>query len=138
MMRCQAYLRAIPVLKDAINRLTTDTEKSLATSDLYRAYIQTNNWKAAEEMWPSYYGGTGMRASPEALGEIAVAAARAQAPDEAMRFWRAKANLDRGDFNYLSDLVKLGLKERLRGFYQRLAKDDPESWAPQAALQLLR
>ena len=138
MMRCEAYLRAIPLLKDAINRLTTDTEKQLATSDLYRAYIQTNNWKAAEEMWPSYYGGPGMRASPEALGEIAVAAARAQAPDEAIRFWRAKANLDRVDFRYLSNLAELGLKERLRSFYQQLAKDDPESWAPKAALQLLK
>jgi tetratricopeptide (TPR) repeat protein len=138
MMRLEAYLRAIPLLKDAINRLTTDTEKQLATSDLYRAYIRTNNWKAAEGMWSSVHGKTGMPASPEPLGEIAAAAARAQAPDEAMRFWRAKANLDRGDFSYLSDLAKLGLKERLRGFYQQLAKDDPESWAPQAALQLLQ
>ena len=138
MMLCQAYLRAIPVLKDAINRLPPDTEKSLATSDLYRAYIQTNNWKAAKGMWPSFHGGMRLEASSEALGEIAVAAARAQVPDEALRFWRAKANLDRGDFSYLSDLAKLGLKERLQSFYQQLAKDDPESWAPQAALQLLR
>jgi tetratricopeptide (TPR) repeat protein len=122
MMRCDAYLRAIPVLKDAINRLTADLEKRLATSDLYRAYIKTNNWKAAEGMWPSL---TYMVTSPEALGEIAVAAAKAQAPDDAMRFWRAKANLNRGDFSYLPDLAKLGLKERLRSFYLQLAKGDP-------------
>jgi tetratricopeptide (TPR) repeat protein len=138
LMSREAYLRAIPVLKDAINRLTTEWEKRSATSDLYRAYINTNNWKAAEEMWPSFHGKTGMPASPEALGEIAVAAARAQAPDEAMRFWRAKTNLDLGNFNYLSNLAQLGLKERLRNFYLQLAKDDPESWAPMAALQLLQ
>jgi hypothetical protein len=55
-----------------------------------------------------------------------------------MRFWLARANLDRGNFSYLSDLTKLGLKERLRSFYQQLATDDPESWAPMAALQLLQ
>ena len=72
----------------------------------------------------------------EVYSEISLA--RAQAPDQAMRFWRAKANLDRGDLYRLSDFAKLGLKERLQNFYQQLAKDDPESWAPHAALQLLQ
>ncbi|MCI0392907.1 MAG: hypothetical protein MOB07_29600 [Acidobacteria bacterium] len=138
MVSNEAQVRAIPLLKDAIQRLVTDNEKEQATHGLYRAYIETDNWKAAEEMWPSLNGGIRPNASPDSLGEIAFVAARAQSPDEAMRFWRAKANLDRGDFRYLSDLARLGLKERLRSFYQHLAKDDPECWAPKAALQLLQ
>src|SRR5262249_43450206 len=138
MVSNEAHVRAIPLLKDAIQRLVTDNEKERATHELYRAYIKTNNWRAAEEMWPSLHYGMRPDASPETLGEISVAAGKAQAPDEAMRFWRAKANLDRVDFRYLSDLAQLGLKERLRSFYQHLAIDDPESWAPSAALQLLQ
>jgi hypothetical protein len=138
MVSNEADVRAIPLLKDSIQRLVTDKEKERATSVLYRAYIHTNNWKVAEEMWPALHHAIWPEASPEALGEIAMAAAKAQAPDEGMRFWRAKANLDRGDFRYLSELARLGLKERLRSFYQQLAKDDPESWAPKAALQSLQ
>ena len=138
MVSNEAYVRAIPLLKDAIQRLSPGGEQESATYELYRAYLLTNNWKGAADIWPSFHGGMRLEASSEALGAIAFAAARAQAPDEAMRFWRAKANLDRGDLYRLSDFAKLGLKERLQNFYQQLAKDDPESWAPQAALQLLQ
>src|SRR5262245_51444102 len=105
MVSKEAYIRAIPLLKDAIQRLDKGNENESATNNLYQAYIKTNNWKAAEDMWPSIHGGVMPISSPEALGEIAVAAARAQAQDEAMRFWRAKANLDRVDFRYLSNLT---------------------------------
>jgi hypothetical protein len=67
----------------------------------------------------------------------ALAAARAGAHDEAMRLWRLKANIDRGNLYGLSELARLGLKERLRSFYRQLAQDDPASWAPKFALQSL-
>jgi hypothetical protein len=37
----------------------------------------------------------------------------------------------------LTDLAQLGVKEELRRFYEQLARDDPASWMPKAALLLL-
>jgi tetratricopeptide (TPR) repeat protein len=127
--------RAVPLLKDAIRRWGADREKYTAVSLLYQIYIDTDNWKDAEALCLAerHERGVGI----DEIRKWALAAARAGAYDEAIRLWRLRANIDRGDFNGLSELARLGLKDRLRSFYQQLAQDEPASWAPRAALQSL-
>jgi len=100
--------------------------------------LHTDNWKGAEEIWPTAREHLTPQEIPDWLGRIAVAAAKASAEDDAMRLWRAKTNFDRTDFRQLDELARLGLKQRLRDFYQQMRQDDPVSWAPEAALKLLQ
>jgi hypothetical protein len=127
--------RAVPLLKDAIRRWGADGEKYTAVSLLYQIYIDTDNWKDAEALCLAerHERGVGI----DEIRKWALAAARAGAYDEAMRLWRLRANIDRGDLNGLFELARLGLKDRLRSFYRQLAQDDPASWAPKVALQSL-
>jgi hypothetical protein len=129
--------RAVPLLKDAIRRWGDDPEKHRAVSLLYQLYIDTDNWKDAEELWTADNNGWRLGGIVEERRKWALAAARAGAHDEAMRLWRLRANIDRGNLYGLSELARLGLKERLRSFYRQLAQDDPASWAPKFALQSL-
>jgi hypothetical protein len=129
--------RAVPLLKDAIRRWGADPEKQSAVSLLYQIYIDTDNWKDAEELWIADNNGWRLGGIVEESRKWALAAARAGAHDEAMRLWRLRANIDRGNLYGLSELARLGLKDRLRSFYRQLAQDDPASWAPKVALRSL-
>lgn len=126
--------RAVPLLKDAIRRGVTD---QMAVSLMYEIYIDKNNWKDAEELWIANNRGRGIGGILEESRKWALAAARSGAHDEAMRFWRLGANIDRGYLNGISELARLGLKDRLRSFYRQMAEDDPGSWVPNVALKSL-
>jgi hypothetical protein len=132
-----AWARSIPWLKDAADRLPDGDAKLSATHDLFDAYLHVADWKSAEALWPIARRPLSPDETASRLGEIALSAAKAGALDDALRLWRAAANVDRGQFLHLTDLAQLGLKARLQGFYEQLHRDDPASWMPGAALLLL-
>jgi len=138
MTRTNESARAIPLLKDAASRLPEGDAKKAATFTLFEAYCATNNWRESETLWPAVIQRLSPREIPDWLGKISVVAARAGAPDDAMRLWRAKANLDRTDLRALDELARLGLKERLRAFYEQIKKSDLQTWVPDSALKLLQ
>lgn len=75
---------------------------------------------------------------PTALAEIAVAAAQANAIDDAMRLWRKSANIDRRNLDPLAQLAQTKLKPQLLAMYSQMKKEDPLSTIPDSALQILQ
>jgi hypothetical protein len=71
-------------------------------------YIDTDNWKDAEELWIADNHGRLLGGIVVESRRWALAAARAGARDEAIRLWRRSANSDRGDLNGLFLHQKLG------------------------------
>jgi tetratricopeptide (TPR) repeat protein len=138
MTRTNESARAIPLLRDAVERLPDGDDKKSATFTLFEAYLDTSDWQGAQALWPLVRQRLTPREIPDWLGRIAAAAAKVGAADDAMQLWRAKANLDRSDFRHLDELARLGLKQRLRDFYQRMSADDSSTWAPAAALRRLQ
>lgn len=63
---------------------------------------------------------------PRSLGLIAAGAAQHRAPNEAMRLWRLKANLDRRDLTGLDQLARTEAKSQLREFYVQMKKAEPQ------------
>lgn len=80
--------RAVPLLKDAIRRWGADPKKQEAVSLLYQIYIDTDNWKDAEELWIADHHARSLGGIVEESRKWALAAARAGAHDEAIRLWR--------------------------------------------------
>lgn len=143
MTRTDASARAIPLLEQAVERLPdghdpNGNDKWSAAITLFGAYLDTNDWRGAEEIWPIARRRLTPSEITDWLGRIAVAAAKAGAQEDAFRLWRTKANLDRADFRHLNELARLGRKQRLRDFYQQMSQDDPASWVPDAALKVLQ
>jgi hypothetical protein len=75
MTRHNASARAVPLLKSAIQRLPDGEKKESATFTLFEAYLDTNDWKAAEDVWPAARRRLTPGELPEWLGRTAVAAA---------------------------------------------------------------
>ena len=72
------------------------------------------------------------------LANIAVAAGKGGATDDAVRLWRLSANLDRRDLSDLKQLARTSAKPELRKLYLQMKKEDPESFIPEVALRLLQ
>jgi hypothetical protein len=137
MTRMNASARAIPLLVRARETLPEGQEKESVTLTLLEAYLDIADWKGAEAVWPAARARLAAREIPEWQGRIALAAARAGAKEDALRLWRVKSNLDRSDLRSLPELAGFGLEEQLGNFYRRIGEDDPVSWVPATALQLL-
>ena len=75
----------------------------------------------------------------DALPALLENAVRNNAYDEAMRYWKTKANLDRQDLDQLSYLRKIpALAQSLREFYAQMKRDEPNSPIPDQALRILK
>jgi tetratricopeptide (TPR) repeat protein len=129
--------RAVTWLKQAVENFPDGDEKQSAAFTLFEAYLNTDDWRGAEDMWPLVRQRLTPREIPDWLGRVAVVAAKDGDKDAALRLWQAKSNLDRTDFRHLDELARLGLSQNLRAFYQRMAEDDPITWVPGAVLKLL-
>jgi hypothetical protein len=102
--------------------------------NLFRLYVAANDRKSAEKlMLNGYYSyNYGIKALIEN-------AARSGAFDEALRYWKMKANLNRQDLEDLSYLKRFPpLAQSLREFYAEMKTAEPNSPVPDAALQILK
>lgn len=129
--------RAVPLLKDAVARLKDDDKRQSTAFNLFETYLDLNDWRAAEAVWSDARARLTPKERPEWYAKLAVAAARAGAADDAMRLWSRAANFDRLHLAPLGDLARAGLADRLNAFYDDMAKSDPASTAPAAALRHL-
>lgn len=137
MTRTDASARAIPLLRLAIQRLKDKDERRSAGFTLFEAYLETGDWKGAEATWQLARQQLTPNETPQWLGDIAVCAARAGARRDAMRLWKAHANLDRGATADLDDMIAAGMHDDLLAFYKQMKKTDPASSAPDRAIALI-
>ncbi|MBS1797098.1 MAG: hypothetical protein JSS81_24940 [Acidobacteria bacterium] len=72
------------------------------------------------------------------LARLAVAAANKGKINDAARFWKRRANLDRRNLDSLAELAKTPAKTPLREFYERMKATDPLTDAPERALEILK
>jgi hypothetical protein len=124
----EAYVRAVPA---------SEREESYAYDEarrnLFEAYVETGAWQKGEKMYLEGY-----RENGNELGQIAVSAAKAGRPADAIRLWKLNANLDRRKLGELHDLAKTSLKPELRQFYLDMKKSDPMTGIPENALTILK
>jgi hypothetical protein len=74
----------------------------------------------------------------EGMNALLFNAARDGAFEEALGYWKIKANLDRQDLADLQYLKSFpALARKLRDFYKQLKAAEPDSAIPDIALQLL-
>jgi hypothetical protein len=125
--------RAIPLLRGYIDR-----QKSVeAIRALFLAHCDLGDWQAAERVLLAHKQIVGADL-PQWFGRIAVVAGRNGSPEDAVRFWRLKTNLDRNDLEGLTELAKTNAKTQLAAMYLRMKQDDPLSAAPDRALRILQ
>ena len=134
------WQRAIPLWRGYIQHAyPTNWEgyKTDAITSLFTAYCRTGQWQTAEKFLLAQLDSF-WRVMPDALAEIAIAAAQANAIDDAMRLWRKSANIDRRNLDPLAQLAQTKLKPHLVAMYSQKKKEDPLSTIPDAALQMLQ
>lgn len=109
--------------------------RSKYRENLFKAYLQANDWKSAEKLVLTGYDSSfGYR-----FWQLAENAAKNGAYAAALRFWKLKANLNRRDLDNLETLARsVEIKENLKEFYRRMKKDEPFSPIPDVALEKLK
>ncbi|HEV7397481.1 MAG TPA: hypothetical protein VGN86_13290, partial [Pyrinomonadaceae bacterium] len=123
------------VLKDGVAINYVDKQSVLL--EIVTAYCQKGDWQAAEDLltknndwaWSSITTG---------LGHVALAAAQHDSPEDAIRLWRIRANLDRNDLSGLDQLAKTGARKSLLDFYLQMKKVDPAATVAESALAILK
>lgn len=119
------WQRAIPLWLGYIQHAyPTNWEgyKTDAITNLFTAYCRTGQWQTAEKFLFAQLD-LFWRVMPDALAEIAVAAAQANATDDAMRLWRKSANIDRRNLDPLAQLAQTKLKPKLVAMYSQMKKE---------------
>ena len=129
--------RSIPLLKYAVENALDKELKERAMFTLLESYLDTGDWKHAEEVFPDAAKRLTPKELPEWYSRVAVAAAKAGAKTDAMRIWNRVANLNPSQINGLEDLVEAGLRNELKNFYRKMQKDIPSSEVPAKALKVL-
>ena len=93
-----AHQRAIPLLRGYIDR----HENVEALRALSQAHCDLGDWQAAEKVLLAHKQ-IMVSDLPQWFGRIAVVAGRNGSPEDALRLWRFKTNLDRSDLEGLAD-----------------------------------
>jgi hypothetical protein len=128
-----AHQRAIPLLRGYIDR----RESVEALKALFLAHCDSGDWQGGEKVLLAHKQ-IMVAYLPQWFGRIAVVAGRNGSPEDALRLWRLKTNLDRNDLEGLAELAKTNAKTPLSAMYQQMKQDDPQSAAPDRALHILR
>jgi hypothetical protein len=105
--------------------------------ELLRALLEQADAKRAEAVLGRLLDESDQGQDPHWLGEVAVQAAHAKAPDLALRVWKRKAALDLTDQAGLAELCAAGLGAQLRELYAGLARRAPGNRAVAEALKTL-
>lgn len=135
------YERAIRSYRLIISRQSNDIWNENTKLILFRLYLKKGDWELAEtfrfnEMKSDWNAFSDKFTNH--LEQIALVAAQQNAINDALRLWKIRANLDRREIDLLPELAKTKLKEPLRDFYSQMKIRDPQSTAPDAALEQLK
>ncbi len=102
--------------------------------NLFRLYLAANDRRSAEKLLANGYYSYNY-----GINALIENAARNGAFDEAVRYWKMKANINRQDLEGLSSLKRFPtLAQSLREFYTQMKTAEPNSPIPDAALQILK
>jgi tetratricopeptide (TPR) repeat protein len=140
---CKEARRAIPLLISYLRHIRASRAERAkfmeeeAVNKLFAAYLGAGNWQAAEKLLFNREGLTGKQLVEE-LSRVALAAAREEALDDALRLWSMTSNLDRRYLDELVPLSKTVAREPLREMYAQMKKKDPLSFVPDRALRILQ
>jgi len=137
MNRMQHPKRSIPLLQYAVENAQDDELKKWAAFTLFESYLDTDNWKQAEQIFMEARKQLSPREVPHWYSRLAVVAVGAGASDDAMRIWRAAARINPSDLTSLRRLIRAGLRAELAAFYQDMAGRLPSSETPARALKML-
>ncbi|UCD53053.1 MAG: hypothetical protein JSW27_10510 [Phycisphaerales bacterium] len=137
MNRMQFPKRSIPLLEYAAETAHDDESKERARFTLFESCLDIGDWRRAEQLFPEASKRLTPREVPEWYSRIAVVAAAAGKKVDAMRIWKAVANVNPAELAVLGDLVKYGLRGELMAFYDEMAKRMPSSEIPAKALRAL-
>lgn len=129
--------RSVPLLQYAVQSAEDKELKERAGFTLFESYLDTGDWKHAEEVFPDAAKRLTTKELPEWYSQVAVTAAKAGAKTDAMRIWSRVANLSPSQIAGLEDLAKAGLRNELKDFYCEMRKRMPLSEAPARALMVL-
>jgi tetratricopeptide (TPR) repeat protein len=137
MNRMRLPKRSIPLLKYAVKNAHDKELKERAAFALLESYLDTGDWKHAEEVFPDAARRLTPNELPHWYSRLAVTAAKAGAKPDAMRIWSRVANLCPCHIGDLEDLVEAGLTNELKDFYRKMQKEMPSSEVPARALMAL-
>lgn len=132
--------RSIPLLEAALKCAEETKGKLLperAAFTLFESYLDTNNWRKAEALFPKARRRLTAKEVTDWHGRVAMAASRAGAKDEALRIWKNAASANPSALSNLDQLASTGLRGELRKYYLQLKKDLPGSTVPDKALAIL-
>lgn len=137
MNRMQQARRSIPLLQDAVARLTDEEQRNSTQFTLFESYLDTGDWRQAEAIFPDVSRRLTGSEIPSWQSRIAVFAARDGAKPDALRIWKAVANLNPCFLERLDDLAGAGLSTELRAYYGEFSRRLPSSVAPARALKVI-
>jgi hypothetical protein len=138
MNRTQAARRSLAVLEVACAEHSDEERRRSACFTLLESDLDTLRWKEAEALWPQASLRLTATERPDWLGKVAVCAARAGAPEEAVRLWAQKDALDFAALGHLEELGKTSARPALIRYYETLQRERPSSTVPPTALARLR
>ena len=136
MNRMKFATRSIPLLEYGYKNADNDELKRKAAFALFESYIDTDNWKMAENISSEVFKHLTSEKS-RWHSRIAVVAAKTGDKNNAMRIWKDIANLYPYQIDSVKELANLGLKEDLIKFYKEMQKNIPSSNIPVKALKIL-
>lgn len=143
--------RVVPVLQKNLkiaegrimsSRLSSDDDSTFEdlrwkySEILFDTHLAARDWRSAERMLAT---GQIAERGDYSIRRLVRAAAQNGAFDDAFRYWKIKANLNRSDLedlNYLKGFPPFA--DSLRGFYKQMKIDEPYSPIPDVALGILR
>jgi len=137
MNRMRFPKRSIALLEDAVEQTDDKELKERAVFTLFESYLDTGDWRRAEQMFADASKRLTAREVPDWYSRIAVIAAVAGDKADAMRIWKGVANVSPAELADLDDLIKAGLRDELVGFYQEMQRKMPSSEIPGRALKAL-
>jgi hypothetical protein len=112
--------------------------RSNVKETLFEAYCESGDWRAAEKMFYANKDEWWWEYLYLKLEKLAVSAAKAGDVKDAVRLWSIRTNLNRRWLYELNELANTKAKNALREFYLQMKKNDPNTTAPDAALQILK
>lgn len=137
MNRMQFPRRSIPLLEYAAETAHDHESKERAVLTLFESCLDAGDWRRAEQVFPEASKRLTPTEVPEWHSRIAVVAAAAGKKADAMRIWKAVANVNPAELGALDDLAKFGLRDELMAFYAEMAKRMPSSEIPARVLGTL-
>ena len=137
MNRMQFPKRSISLLEYAVETAHDEESREQAVFTLFESYLDTGDWRRAEDVFPEASRRLTPMEVPDWYSRVAVTAAVAGKKADAIRLWRAVANINPAELDRLDELAKLGLRHELVAFYDEMARKMPSSEIPTKVLRVL-